>query len=550
MQSLFYIAAIMIGLLLGGCLKTSKQSPKQPSKPVYQGQAFKPSYFNAENLAFSLDINKIPLAPKSTFTQQKDTLWALSHTDRFNNYKGQALAHLITQKGVLPQALVPLVRQEIKENKLLSSLLGSFLGNLTRVFADAFFQDSQLSSMLRKTLSDRIAKVFPTSIATSLPWRLDLFTPHQAHSKSMLLDDQAVLWHLGFSLSTMWQDPKDALWQNDHGLQLVWLSRIITEWSYIYGIETSGFGGLSFDPKAAQAANVELGPYDPRVAVDPIRVIGGEYAISIPAASTFGLALEARESWQRTAGALTLGEQSRMLQAFSRAYKRLRPSARKAHMQPLYTHVLPDSVHEMAFVFIAGFADILQHHLTNKEDNTLYEDSTRTRPAEFLSLVRLASASDILLEALKDYENDKLSPPTKKLVEENISILKEISRLAVQSIFFSYVTAHDERTQSIAFHDSVKTSSILEALMVLNKLDQKHFDFVSEIRLKIISLNHWFVQHRLSQHTGWTLADLSFLYETARSLKSFGQDTHKAPWLDAFYEDLDNKITAIEESSR
>ncbi|NBQ52681.1 MAG: hypothetical protein EBU49_03755 [Proteobacteria bacterium] len=164
-------------------------------------------------------------------------------------------------------------------------------------------------------------------------------------------------------MDAMWSG-KQALDGVDHGLQLLNTALVLSEWSYLYGLDVASkdgtpYGGLTFQADKNSPSNLyglEMAPFDPRKDTSGMRFVSGAYTIEYPAVDSLEMATEVQESWGRAAGTVTLDEQALVWRAAARAMARLRPAARTktAGLYANGTGIFPADAHTASLLFLPG----------------------------------------------------------------------------------------------------------------------------------------------------------------------------------------------------
>ena len=341
-------------------------------------------------------------------------------------FASKYMATLVTRGGPMPQLLMPMVGEGVAADPKVQKLLRmppayrSILDGLVSV-------DNVIKKQVKETVAGKVSAALTggSTIGDRYDFRFDGFAaagigPLTA-PQTFSIGDQATRWNYILGMDAMWSG-KQALDGVDHGLQLLNTALVLSEWSYLYGLDIASkdgtpYGGLTFQADKNSPSNLhglEMAPFDPRKDTAGMRFVSGDYTIQYPAVDSLEMATEVQESWQRAAGTVTLDEQALVWRAAARAMARLRPAAR-ATTAGLYangTGIFPADAHAASLLFLPGMDLLLdgpffstaaqsvrdEAHFARRDDGTFdpagYPDIGNPVFSELrvLGLARLSSA--------------------------------------------------------------------------------------------------------------------------------------------------------------
>ncbi len=332
-----------------------------------------PNSFNDDS-AVRPDLNLI-LAKVSPFSSspadELDTKFLLGLSDCHcsqEKFASKYMANLVTRGGPMPQLLMPMVREGVAADPKVQRLLRmppayrSILDGLVSV-------DNVIKKQVKATVGGKVSAALNggSTIADRYDFRFDGFAaaglgPMTA-PQTFSIGDQATRWNYILGMDAMWLG-KPSLDGVDHGLQLLNTALVLSEWSYLYGLDVASknglpYGGLTFQPEQNSPDNMfglTMTPFDPRKDLTGMRFVTGAYTIEYPAVDSLEMATEVQEGWRHGTGVVNLDEQSLVWRAAARAMARLRPAARVA-TTGLYakgTGIFPDDAHTASLLFLPG----------------------------------------------------------------------------------------------------------------------------------------------------------------------------------------------------
>ena len=414
-------------------------------------------------------------------------------------------------QGVLPQVLVPQVRQKIATDSTLD-MLNSLPPGLGNLMAGLFATDDKIYTSVRdglqETLSKSLASSGNTNLSARMPFRLDLFTTAVIAPSGFPIafdvKSQAARWNMVMSTNAMWKKamPVDGV---DHGLQLLETIRVIAEWAYLAGIGSDGapdgFGGLaaSLDQPAGTIAK----PENPETASDSWAIYtSGKFSVGYPNASSVDLATRVKEKWAVDADGVSLEEQAIMWRSAALAFAKMR-SDRLGAAESLFSNpdgALSASMAKLPLVWLPAMGTMLTTKYLNKDTLDIMEyafpKEGQQRKATLRSLLRAAQAiqewrlatTDIAKANLSESLNRRLTP----LPDDLIMPLQLIARNILNQFTSVQVQNGETWVTPIREDGSLETdvALIAEMIVTLASLDQALFAS-PDLRDRLISLYHW-----------------------------------------------------------
>ncbi len=534
------------------------------------------------------DNNNLANFAQNTLSQfntqfSESSLWALGGCDCSPKFTAQYLVALVKSRGALPQILVPTVREEVRNNSILRTLL-SFppggLANISNTLLNVFMTDSTVSKMVKSGLNDKFKASLPggTSIGTAVDYGFDLFQnpiiragQHSTQvPSSMDIGLQASKWMLVQGTGALWKNTTPLAF-GDHGLQLLATSMTMAEWKYVFGLDESSsntiYGGLAFNP--AQGINAPIGKFDPRVDTGRSGIVSGQYTISFPNGQAIQLATSIKEQWQRSASPVSLDEQARVWASAAQGYLNLRPTARTATTAAMFAGgpaIFPPEAHTLPLAFLKGMAALLDGPIIDKDPKVIHQTAdlspqpNRNRPvASMLSLARMARALNLWIKALESAEQDQLSPEVLQEIVDSRSILKDAMRLAVQSILDLYVNPNvPNRLNTIALVTSqsdmtpppfAEAAETLAALADIDVYTLKQSGSLTDFSKKVIGLFHWFTSEYMadysvgSQRYQPSAEGMIWSLNAFQSFSQYPAHLNQAPWLQDILRNLQSAVS-------
>lgn len=330
------------------------------------------SFRDGENVRASLGLNMAEVSPFTESTSggiDPRLIEALADCDcAQDHFASKYLAKLVTRGGVLPQLLMPIVREgvandpQVQRFQNMSPAARNLFGGIVAI-------DNVIKRQVKSTIAEKVSAALHggSTIGDRHDFLFDGFAqatlgPATA-PRTFSLGDQATRWNYILGVDAMWSGDR-AIDGVDHGLQLLNTALLLSEWSYVFGLDHASsdgraYGGLTVQPAPNSPANMhnhEMTPFDPRVDTAGMRFVSGDHMVDFPAADSLEMVMEVREAWQRSAGVVTIDEQARVWRAAARAMARLRPSAR-AQTESLYAAeggIFPADAHTASLLFLPG----------------------------------------------------------------------------------------------------------------------------------------------------------------------------------------------------
>jgi hypothetical protein len=594
MRSKTYILALnlsligLVGLGMSACMNRKK--PNKGKGPSTDNE-FRIAYYRVNPFANNTrlaDVMKRSLS--SIRTEQsvllgtdENMLWAAAHCQCSPAFSGIYLDGLMKAQGALPQILVPSIREEIRNQPLLKTLLAVTPGsNFGASIASFFLKDSRINTEIRKGLNTKVnGSVSGGSTAVNdLELQFNLFpsgTENVGNSsafapKTVQLSSQASKWAHVLSLDSLWVAGKSPIGFKDHGLQMLATAATLSEWLYAFGLEKSAdgasVGGLAFDP--AIGMNAPLGAFDPRTS-NGSGILSGSYSVSFPETKKIDQAINAREKWQRIPAPVLLDEQARIWLSAALAFERLRPSNRSVtQMYKASGGMLPDDAHLLPLSFLPGMGVLLDggfidtKALSIRDQARIPGDNSNLsgdRVASLQSLARLTRALTVWTINLENIERDQITEPTLSKIKSSLPKLKDALRLSVQMILDNYISTKlgTSKLRGIGMVESlthpVKPSIEVaaEVLYALTEAELQVFKGLgqqTDYSKKLIGLHHWFAAEFLddlisSQNSAQPPATAVFwTFAALQSLAKLPAEYTQAPWLNDAIINLNTAVSS------
>lgn len=372
MKQFYASAAVLSAMLAHGC-GVSVPGEDVPATEVSADASLDPDTFrDGEKVRASLGLNMARISPfaESTTTGIDSSLIdALADCDcAQDKFASKYLGKLVTRGGVLPQLLMPIVREGVAADPQVQRFL-NMSPAARNLFGGIVAIDNVIKRQVKSTIAEKVSAALPggSTIGDRHDFLFDGFAgatlgPATA-PRTFSLGDQATRWNYILGVDAMWSGSR-AIDGVDHGLQLLNTALLLSEWSYAFGLDHASvdgraYGGLTVQPAPNSPANMhglEMTPFDPRVDTSGMRFVSGDHTVDFPPADSLEMVTEVREAWQRTAGVVTIDEQARVWRAAARAMARLRPSAR-AKTESLYDAaggIFPADAHTASLLFLPG----------------------------------------------------------------------------------------------------------------------------------------------------------------------------------------------------
>jgi hypothetical protein len=350
----------------------------------------------------SAGLTTFTLNTRLQFVDRFDAMMAISESGLGRSVAAQLAIENATSPGVLPQILVPSVRQEIASNSMLG-ILQSLPFGIGSSLLNIFATDQKLAENIREGLGEKLtqglAQYGGSSLGSRLAYNFDHFSRSPANGGTFDIVAQAGRWNLVWSEDGLWTGgvPLDG---RDHGLQLLGVLRTLSEWSYLFGIGTggnlSGFGGLTKQWKnGILTTSVPLAPSDPLISS---QLVTGSYEIAVPMTmSALDLATRGGEQWRSQISAVPLLEQASVWLSGAKAFARLRADSRR-FSSDLFTGmspVLSSNVSLLPLLFLNNMGSMLDGAFINTASQKIFNEACPTGNCELAdarSVARMAMA--------------------------------------------------------------------------------------------------------------------------------------------------------------
>ncbi len=439
------------GILSSGC---AQRRPSEDNKPPRADRILGSPVVEWSGKGLS---SFAPEVQKVTDVESPELLMALSDCDC-----GQSLvANLVTKKssarGVLPQVLVPQIRETIASDPKLQILnrLPSFLGDsLKSHFANDEKIAAEVRTSLGKKLMASLRRLGGTKLAMKSPFRFDLFRGPKASTSKMSVNDQVAYWNLILGRSGLWNDqaPLDGV---DHGLQLLETTRVAAEWAYIAGIggdgKPNGLGGLASDVR--EGHNKIVKPYDIATAPEGAGLFfSGDYEISYSKASSVDLATQVKENWNFTSDQVSLLTQARFWKAAAIAFGNFRRDHSRNTSTVLSEQdgALSPSVGKVPLLWLSGMSELLDKRFIDKNTRIIRETAYGPEAeASLESLVALGEALHSWRNTTKNIESSKMDSA---IIDQLIKVPEKMLaplQLVIQTILSKYTFVKSEAIPKI-----------------------------------------------------------------------------------------------------
>lgn len=533
------IASVFLATLIGhaGCASEDRHtSPKAPGelKSVSGTKEFTDS-FDASQLAY-----------RATGFDSADAVWALAQCECSPLLLRGMFEASATSKGVLPQILIPTVREQVKGNPSLQTLQKIPLGGL---LANFFASDEKIADSIRKGISDKIARTPGSSnLGERKAFRFDGFSPVPGQQSVFALSDQIPLWVAVFAADGVWSNG-EKVDGTDHGLQTLLLLRTLSEWTYLIGLDKNSdggfYGGLSLKGKDGKVSI--QGPIDPRK--DAVSwLVSGSYSLQYDESSARDLATSVKEVWKHSGDPVSLEEQAMLWYTAARAFARLRTDAR-ANIQGLFSGndpVLPAETHTLPLAFLTNIETLLPESFVDKEKRLIRAHASfgsgDDNPASSLATARLLRALATWSSNLATADKAGLDAATLKKVVAAPEEFKPAMQLSIQSILSRYtaVAADVGGEYGLAITDGMSPLTVgpaAEVLVALMDAEKNHLPSPF-LRERILLMLDWFAGDVLGAMTEVSSNDVIWLATLARAATNYAPNDVEnwAPGLQAFAE--------------
>ena len=379
------------------------------------------------------DLRQFKVPTKWGFSDTAETVAALAGTSFSKVHTAKVLMNGAVIPGVLPQVLATSVRTEISTNGAIRFMRDMPLGES---LLSEFANDKNMAAEVRNSLAAMFKKGLANYGGTSLPQRVlfnfDHFVPSSAGRNSFDVLDQAAKWNLVWATDGLFagKSPIDGI---DHGLQLLHVLRTLSEWAYLFGLDSSGepspFGGLT-----KRWEDNQLIVAKPLKTSDPSfskQLVSGRYSVRVPGnLPAVDLATRGGERWETVIQPVSLIEQATMWLSAANAFARLR-SDQRGNTYNLYSGsdpVLGQSIDLLPLVFLANMAQMLDGPFIDVDNQRIFAIACPDKNCELAdtrTLARLTMALARWVEATKNIENVRMDADAKKKIIEAQPSLKK-----------------------------------------------------------------------------------------------------------------------------
>lgn len=516
---------LLVLALTAGCVAETKKKAST-GRPHVSGLAEPEEFFG--------NFSGEHLRVSRSGSYNVETLWALAQCECDPVLYKSFMERTANGKGVLPQILMPSVREEIKSNTALQTLQKIPLGGL---LADFFASDEKLAGRIREGLAEKLTRApGGSSLASRLDIRFDGFTPVAGRAPSFSVMDQIPRWMAVFSADGLWTGA-ETVDGSDHGLQTLELFRSLSEWTYMIGLDenTDGgfYGGLTL--RADGAGAVMNGPIDPRKGSDSKWFVSGAYTLKYDEKNARDLATSVKETWSHNNEPVTLDEQARLWHVAARAFGRLRPENRKS-VATLFAGgeeaLLPADSHTLPLAFLASIDTLLPEAFIDRDVRLIRAsasfDGKSSTPASLLALSRLVRALTSWSQELKTADQAGLNAETLRKVRGAPEELLPAIQLAVQTILANHVApaVHYNGSYGLALVDNGKAVKIAEASEVLLALTEVEAQLLDSefLRGRIQQIFDWYGGDLLQSGADISERELLWIKTAARAAERYAGD--------------------------
>lgn len=540
-------SGVMVSLLIATSSCTGKSSSQNPSIKPSISQVVPISYSNWDGEGID-SINPIPMKA----SPDPETMMGLAACECAPGLNAKFFAISALSQGVLPQVLVPTVRQKIATNSTLEALRRLPPG-LASLMTGLFATDDTIYTSVRDGLQDTLQKSLQarggTSLAARMPFRLDLFTTsvHAPAGFPIAFDvkSQAARWNMVMSTNSMWKNaiPVDGI---DHGLQLLETTRVVAEWAYLAGIGNDGapdgYGGLA--ASIEQEAGTMAQPENPETTSDAWGIYtSGKFSVGYPNASSLDLATRVKERWGVEVDGVSLEEQAMMWRSAALAFAKMRAD-RLGEAESLFANpdgALSPSMAKLPLVWLPAMGSMLSNRYLDKSTLNImeyaYPKADQQRKASLKSLLRAAQAIQEWRLATTDIRNANLSESINRrllpLGDDLVMPLQLITRNVLNE-FTSVRTMNGEIwIVAIKSDGSIETDSavISEMVATLASIDQALF-LSPDLKDRLTSLYHWHAKYVLMPKlTGFNSMPAAEILWNVKAADVMNNYQNAAPWI-------------------
>lgn len=547
---MIWSAKLFVAIALSGCVAGLMSCQISGDKKTESGGPVPAELETPVQYEGGFDSSAITLEKRANLSDE--AAWALAQCDcnpgRFKTF----FESVATGRGVLPQILIPSVREDVKGNTALQSLQKIPIGGL---LADFFASDEKLAKLIRTGLAEKLKKTpGGTNVAERVAFRFDGFSPKNNKKNTFDVSEQLARWQGVFAADGLWSDG-EKIDGTDHGLQVLELLRTLAEWKYMIGLDANtdggNYGGLTLS-NADGTAKLN-GPIDPRNKKTAAWFISGSYSISYDDRSSKELATSVKEGWKHGNEAVALDEQARLWHTAALAFKRLRPENR-SKISSMFGKapegLLPPEAHMLPLAFLTGMNVLLPGPFIDREARLIrtyasLDGTGESAQAKMVTVSRLCRALTAWITELKTVTAPIVDPETFRRVEAAPAGLLPALQLAVQTILSAHTMSASESGASygLALHEAGVRPDISDASETLVGLMEAESlllasDFLHE---RILQILDWYAGDLLNQTGKVTEKELLWMRTVAVHANEFAGD-RVAGWAPAVIKFADSAL--------
>jgi hypothetical protein len=544
-----------ISLLLGGCFlfESNPVGVTEPKGPSLHGSTIEGVQLDAARWNQALAT----VLPESASEAE---LWAVSHCNCAPAFMDRYGRNLVMSHGVLPELLVPNVREEIRANdklKLLTTLKEEFASVARKLFLD----DGTILSEIRTAIAEKIhtASGWGQNLARE-KIRFSPFPPVGSFtaissdwSQFFSVPNQAIRWNFIFSQEGMWTGVSPMI-RSDHAYQFLNVMLALSEWQYMFGLSHTQtgapYGGLTLATDNPTGSG--LMEFDPRKDYSVSRFITGRYALSYkPGYDAIDTAFNARETWTNIYDGLSLDEQAKVWSSAARILHRTRPRNRNftSNLFDPVRGVLPDETHFLGLIVLPSFQDLLGKRFINEETRkvrTFFPPGSAGDMEEVLdsrrlmALTRALEAMNLWYQELQNVNDIKLSKDLTDQLTSSGSTIKRGMQFITQVILgeFGETTEDGSNEMQLVVANGTPSLTAAEAAEVLTTLANAERTVLAStfLHMKLGRLSDWYVKEYLQRanvdkNVQLGAADLMWTHTLFTALEGETTRDFALPWL-------------------
>ncbi|MFZ9521802.1 MAG: hypothetical protein ACO3A4_15130, partial [Silvanigrellaceae bacterium] len=307
----------------------------------------------------------------------QDVYIALMTCDCLPRLQTRLITSLNSERGSLPQALVPAIRREILGNPKLK-ILNIVPRPLDDVVGGIFADEQSVAKEIDEGLRDKIKVAEPgwADLANRPTLHLDGFVPlpgtvAPSAGRTARMIDIWSRWAIVLSQGGPWSSERLKIKDTDKGLLWNELLRALAEGEYLFGLsgdsEGVAWGGLTL-PVDLLINNP--GPFDPRSNYSQIRFLSGQLDLNLPSNNSLSLARNGGERWIWRPGPPTLAEQAIQWLVSARMLNRLRP-VNRGSFTAYYAALIPDDSYQLPLVVLPSLDVLLSGRFINENTRVI-----------------------------------------------------------------------------------------------------------------------------------------------------------------------------------